>query len=97
MTLDEEENMKKELLIFTHTKRRCDQMREYFEGPGGEFLKLEATAPPCTSFGGRGRSDGEERGETGGGWFLRWEMGNARPSRKQVAPAIASFYESALA
>lgn len=86
--------MKKELLVFTHTKRRCDQMREYFEGPHGEFLKLEATAPPGTSFGGRVAGGEEEDGGEAGGWFLRWEMGNARPSRKQVAPAIVSFYES---
>lgn len=87
--------MKKELLIFTHTKRRCEQMREYFEGPDGEFLKLEAAAPPGTSFGGKfSRSNEKDGGGDTGGWFLRWEMGNARPSRKQVAPAIASFYDS---
>lgn len=107
--------MKKELLVFTHTKRRCEQMREYFEGPRGEFLKLEATARPGTGFGGGskpeaaappessfGGGDGSRSGDeeeggdavAGGGWFLRWEMGNPRPSRKQVAPAIASFYES---
>eukprot|EP00903_Cladosiphon_okamuranus_P010485 g9918.t2 len=95
VTPDAEGNMKKELLIFTHTRRRCEQMREYFEGPHGEFLKLEATAPLGTSFGGkRSRSDEEEGGGEAGGWFLRWEMGNARPSRKQVAPAIVSFYDS---
>lgn len=81
--------MKKELLVFTHTERRCEQMREYFEGPHGEFLKLETAAPPGTSSFGGSRGDKRERG-----WFLRWEMGNVRPSRKQVAPAIASFYES---
>ncbi|CAN0201985.1 unnamed protein product, partial [Ectocarpus fasciculatus] len=36
-TLDEQESMQKELLIFTHTKLRCDQMREYLEGAHGEF------------------------------------------------------------
>lgn len=86
--------MKKELLVFTHTKLRCDQMRKYFEGPDGEFLQLEATAPPSTSFdvgGGSSEAEGEEEER---GWFLRWELGNVRPSRKQVAPAIASFYAS---
>lgn len=88
--------MKKELLVYTLTKARGDQIREYLEGPGGEFLKLEAAAPPGPSFGGRGGRGGEEEAAAGG-WFLRWEMGNALPSRKQVAPAIASFYESVLA
>lgn len=70
-------------------------MREYFEGPHGEFLKLKATAPPGAGFGGKlSRSDEKEAVDEAGGWFLRWEMGNARPSRKQVAPAIASFYDS---
>eukprot|EP00752_Nemacystus_decipiens_P010923 g9707.t1 len=66
VTLDEQENMKKELLIFTHTKRRCEQMRKHFEGPHGEFLKLEATAPLGTSFGGKvSRGDVEEETEAG--------------------------------
>lgn len=85
--------MQKELLIFTHTKLRCYQMREYLEGAHGEFLKLEAAAPPGTGFGGRGDEvEGSEEGTTG--WFLRWDLRNVRASRKQVAPAIASFYES---
>ncbi|CAM9789771.1 unnamed protein product [Ectocarpus sp. 8 AP-2014] len=92
-TLDEEENMQKELLIFTHTKLRGDQMREYLEGAHGEFLTLEAAAPPGTGFGGRGDEvEGSEQGALG--WFLRWDLRNVRASRKQVAPVIASFYES---
>ncbi|CAN0258738.1 unnamed protein product [Scytosiphon promiscuus] len=91
-TLDQDQTMKKELLVFTHTKLRCDQMRKYFEGPDAEFLHLQATAPPTTCFGGGSGSDRAE--EEGRGWFLQWELGNVRPSRKQVAPAIASFYES---
>lgn len=92
-TLDEEENLQKELLIFTHTMLRGDQMREYLEGAHGEFLKLEAAAPPGTGFGGRGDEvEGSEKGALG--WFLRWDLRNVRASRKQVAPVIASFYES---
>ncbi|CAB1105811.1 unnamed protein product [Ectocarpus sp. CCAP 1310/34] len=92
-TLDEEGNMQKELLIFTHTKLRGDQMREYLEGAHGEFLELEAATPPGTDFGGRGDEvEGSEEGARG--WFLRWDLRNVRASRKQVAPVIASFYES---
>ncbi|CAM9949057.1 unnamed protein product [Pylaiella littoralis] len=95
--VDENNALQKEILVFTHSKLRCDQMREYFEGPNGEFLKLERTARPETSFGG-GVGDGGGGNDGGrGGWFLRWELGNARPSRKQVAPAIAAFYDSVLA
>ncbi|CAM9831801.1 unnamed protein product [Hapterophycus canaliculatus] len=90
----DQEKMKKELLVFTHTKLRCNQMRKYFEGPNGEFLHLAATAPPSMSFGGGGGRSEAEGEEEARGWFLRWELGNVRPSRKQVAPAIASFYES---
>lgn len=77
--------IRKELLVFVENERRSEQIREFLESsPQVAFLKLRRKEGASSSLGGSENS----------GRFLWWEMGNAVPSRKQIAPVIISFYES---
>lgn len=104
VTLDAGGKMRKELLVFTEEAERSTQIREFLEGPRGGFLRLQQASVPAELGSGLGVGSGNDVGEClggeggdadgAGGLFLQWEMGNVTPSRKQIAPAITSFYES---
>lgn len=92
VTFDSEESgkMRKELLVFSEDRRRCEELETFFEGKGGEFLDLDrmSWAGDCGSVTDGGTAPGID------GAFALWEYRNLKVSRKQIVPAIISLYES---
>lgn len=90
-TFDSEQNMRRELLVFVpDDEKRLRDMKAFLKGPAGEFLQLrESQQQQSNSFDGNEKEGGCRLGFVG-----QWEMENTRPSRKQVAPVLMTFYES---
>ena len=92
-TLDEQGEPRKELLVFAGHEKRSEEIRGFLESsPKVAFLNLRRGVSEEGS--GKRLFCDSSSGSLEDGWFLWWELGNALPSRKQIAPVMMSFYES---
>lgn len=87
---EREKTMRRELLVFvaSNDRQRFQDIKAFLEGPQGEFLSLRES-DSFSGVAGRGKNENDDRL-----YIAQWELGNTRPSRKQVAPAIMTFYET---
>lgn len=96
---DGESKVRRELLLYVpDNKGRFGGIKTFLEGSAGEVLQLRESKSlwktdeeNSSILGKKGEGVGQGRGL---GFVAQWEMENVRPSRKQVAPIVTSFYES---
>lgn len=96
---DGKSKVRRELLLYVpDDEERFGGIKAFLEGSAGEILQLKESnllwktgEEKSSILGDKGTGVGQGGGV---GFVTQWEMENVRPSRKQVAPIVMSFYES---